>query len=171
MRKLAERSAQSVTQIAEHVGQIRSGIAGAQGAMDRVRQELERQADTAARAGGALRTIRAATLSSSQRAVRVDEATRQLTGGGEQMVAAFHEIAAVAEENTAASEEIAASSRSVMGVVQDLSQSSSRSVDTVASIERSAQALSASTQSTEELSSAMQGLAQELSLAVDRFRL
>ncbi|MHB9144059.1 MAG: methyl-accepting chemotaxis protein [Symbiobacteriia bacterium] len=171
VRKLAERSANSVAEIADHVAQIRAGIDAAQGAMAAVQSELASGVKQANVADGALGTIASATTASVSQAEHLDSEVGTLQSRGRHILEAMQEIAAVAQENTAASEEIAASSRSVTQVMDQLSQAGNSNLDAVSSIDQAAVSLNVCTRNSEALSTQLSGLAATLDEAVARFRL
>src|SRR5690606_25950188 len=102
VRGLASRTAQSTTEIVALVDSIQSGVRQARSSMGAGRERLDQGSLLVARAGEAMRDIRAALDDSLDAVKMISDALQEQRAASEQVAANVERVAQVVEENSAA---------------------------------------------------------------------
>jgi len=170
VRKLAERSAASTSEIAELIHGIQTGTAEAVQAMAAGTERVAAGNLLASDARRALDEILAVTQQAGVRMEAIAQAAGNLKADAAHVVTSFTQVAALSQENTAATEEMAASAADVTRSVDRIARLSQENAAAAQEVSATVEELTASAAA---VSTAAEGLAKtagELQEQVGRFR-
>lgn len=170
VRKLAERSAQSASEITELVRTIQEGTEAAVEAMKLTTAEVDKGLDLSNQAGEALERILAAFETLNEQIQVISEETDQLRSGIEAVTHDIESIASVTEENSAATEEMAAQSEQVNASLENISSISEETAAAAEEVSASTEEASASSEQMASSAQAVAELARNLRRTVANFR-
>ena len=171
VRKLAERSSKSTTEIARLIQRIQTGTSQAVQSMNQVTAEVDQGATLTEDTGRALREIRGVVERTVQDVRTITEAVNQIDSATGEVTRAVNSIAASTEENTAATEEMAAGSDQVSGAIHDIAAISEENAAAAEEVSASMEELSASSESVAAAAGRLGQVAVELREQVSRFKL
>ncbi|MBO8142016.1 MAG: methyl-accepting chemotaxis protein [Firmicutes bacterium] len=171
VRKLAERSAQSSSQVAQLVESIQAGVKVVVEAVQTGTQEVEDGAVLAGRAGEALEQIVQGIQQSNQRAQEIAAAAEQVTNSSAEIARVVEEVAAIAGENARASEEMSSSSHKVSEAVEHISTVSSETAAAAEEVAASAEEVKTAAQDVTGAAATLTDMADRLAQLVGRFRI
>jgi methyl-accepting chemotaxis protein len=171
VRKLSERSSQATRQIADLIGQIRSGISSTADAMRVNARQVQEGMQKAGASGEALEQILKAARAVSQQAEQVNQSARQVGSAADRLVQSSEAVSSVVEENTAASQTMAASSSQAMQSVQSVAQMAQDNQGAIIYINENAVELKNQVKDTVEVARALEEMASNLQGLVSAFQL
>lgn len=170
VRKLAERSAASASDIAQLVENIQLGTAEAVKAMESGMAEVEAGSRMAADAGQGLQEI----ITLVDRAVddlqNISEATDQIRRRTQEVTRAFEEVVALTEENSAAAREMDESAAHVTQLVTNVSSISQSNAAAAQQIAAAIEELNATAEEVAAAAQQMSVEAQQMQQQVARFK-
>ncbi len=170
VRKLSERSNQATRQIADLIGQIRSGISSTADAMRTNALQVQEGMEKAGASGAALEQILKAARSVSHQAEQVNQSAEQVGSAADRLVQSSEAVSSVVEENTAASQTMAASSSQAMQSVQRVAQMAQDNQSAIVSINENAAELKTQVKDTAEVARALEDMASKLQELVSSFQ-
>jgi len=171
VRQLAERSSKAAKEISQLIGSIQGGTQAAVDAMQQGTQEVEKGAELAGQAGGALQEILAAMERTRGQVVGIAQAADQIAKRAAQVTRTMETVSAVTEQNTAATREMTESADLVHASVQQVAATSQQSAAAAEEVSASAQEMSASTEEIAASATSLARMAQELQAVVAHFRM
>jgi len=170
VRKLSERTNQATRQIADLIGQIRSGISSTADAMRVNAGQVQEGMQKAGASGAALEQILQAARAVSQQAEQVNQSASQVGNAADRLVQSSEAVSSVVEENTAASQTMAASSSQAMQSVQRVAQMAQDNQGAIISINENAVELKTQVKDTAEVARALEDMASKLQELVSAFQ-
>ena len=171
VRKLAERSSKSTSEIARLIADLRREIDEAVAAIESGREKVENGARLAEDAGRSLESIIATVRNARDQAANIVSAVEQMVSASEKVASLVDAVSAVAEESTAATQEMAASSRQVAGAIEKVAAVSEETSAAAEEVNASTEEMSAQVQEMVTEARALAQMAEELQAAVARFRI
>jgi methyl-accepting chemotaxis protein len=171
VRKLAERSGKSASEIATLIQNVETRTVRVAAAMQQGSQEAREGSALADDAGRALRSIVETVRATVQDIDGLRQASESVTASSGAAVQAVDQVAAVVEENTATTEEMAASSEQVQTAIRSIAEVAQETAATSQEVSASVEELSATTQQVAAMAREMAAVAEQLREQVDRFRL
>lgn len=171
VRKLAERSAKSATEIARLIERIQTGTSQAVVSMNQVTAEVDQGAALARDTGRALGEIKVVVEKTAQDLRTITEAVSRIDAATGKVSRAVSSIAASTQENTAATEEMAAGSDHVNSAIHDIAAISEENAASAEEVSASMEELSASSEAVAAAASRLGQISRELHAQVARFRL
>ena len=170
VRKLSERTNQATRQIADLIGQIRSGISSTAEAMRVNASQVQEGMQKAGASGAALEQILQAARAVSRQAEQVNQSASQVGNAANRLVQSSEAVSSVVEENTAASQTMAASSSQAMQSVQRVAQMAQDNQGAIISINENALELKTQVKDTAEVARALEDMASKLQELVSAFQ-
>lgn len=171
VRKLAERSALSATEIRNIIQSIQAGTKEAVAAIQEGSVQVEEGAELAAAAGKALKEILRAVESTTGDIREISEAAQLVLASSRDAARAVEEVAAVTQENSAATEEMAAGADEVKIAIEGVSEISQENGAAVSSVSATIHQVNQSVGSIAESARRLSGTAAELRKLVGQFRI
>ncbi|MCI2252819.1 methyl-accepting chemotaxis protein [Domibacillus sp. PGB-M46] len=123
VRKLAEESAQSASQISELISAIQAETAQAVEAMKSATAEVQGGIDVVHNAGGSFADITSAIGDVTGQIQEVSAAVQQMAAGTEQVVASMDQIHSISEKAAASTENVSAASEEQMASMEEIAAS------------------------------------------------
>lgn len=171
VRKLAERSARSVQEIAQLIGSIQKGTARAVHLMGVGTREVEVGSSLAGRAGQALAEILTVVERTVQDVQSIAGRAGEVRSVAEGVAQSFDSISAVAEENGAAAEEMAASAEQVLGSVGVIAEVSQANAAVAQEVAAATEEVTASAAMVSSVATHLQSIAAAMQEQVAQFKL
>ncbi|HWI61904.1 MAG TPA: methyl-accepting chemotaxis protein [Symbiobacteriaceae bacterium] len=171
VRRLAERSSRSATEIAGLIQRIQSGTTQAVQSMSLVTSEVAQGAALTQDTGRALQEIRGVVERTAQDVATITTAVNRIGSATGEVTRAMNTIAASTEENTAATEQMAAGSDQVSGSIHDIAAISEENAASAQEVSASMEELSASTEEVAKAAAQLGEIAHELQAQVKQFKL
>jgi methyl-accepting chemotaxis protein len=171
VRKLAERSATSASEIRGIIASIQSGTGEAVSAIQAGTVQVEEGARLASMAGEALKGILAAVETTSQNIQSISDSAQSVLASSREAARSVEEVAAVTQENTAATEEMAAGADEVQSAILGVNRISSDNASVVTEVSSAIMQVDQTTGAIAESAKVLSGIAAELRSLVGQFRL
>lgn len=170
VRKLAERSAMSASEIRGIIASIQSGTADAVQAIQQGTVQVEEGSQLAALAGKALQEILATVETTNQNIQSISSSAQAVLASSRDAARSVEEVAAVTQENTAATEEMAAGADEVQSAILGVNRISSDNASVVTEVSTAIVQVDHSTGAIAESAQVLSGIAAELRSLVGQFR-
>ncbi|HEY3366714.1 MAG TPA: methyl-accepting chemotaxis protein [Symbiobacteriaceae bacterium] len=171
VRKLAERSSKSATEIAGLIQSIQSGTGQAVESMNQVTAEVGQGAALTQDTGRALREIRGVVERTAHDVRTITGAVNRIDTATGEVTRAVNNIAASTEENTAATEQMAAGSDQVNEAIQDIAAISEENAAAAEEVSASMEELNAGSEAVADAAARLGQVSRELQEQVSRFKL
>jgi methyl-accepting chemotaxis protein len=171
VRKLAERSALSASEIRQIIGSIQSGTLEAVSAIKTGTVQVETGAQLATRAGTALKEILRTFESTTAHIQDISRSVQSVVESSRSAARAVEEVAAVTEENTAATEEMAAGAAEVQNAMAGVNRISAHNAAAVSHVSAAIMNVNQTTEAIAESATLLSGIAGELRSLVGQFRI
>ncbi len=171
VRKLAERTALSATEIRSIIESIQAGTKEAVAAIQEGSVQVEAGAQLAADAGKALKDILSTVERTTSDIREISSAAQSVLVASRDAARAVEEVAAVTQENSAATEEMAAGADEVKDSIQGVSQVSVENAEAVSSVSDAVLQVNQSVSSIADSARRLSQTAAELRGLVGQFRI
>ena len=170
VRKLAERSSLATKEIGNLVGEVQRGTIEAVSAMERGAGDVASGSNLAADAGASLESITTSVTATRQAAGRISEAVRAISAASAAAVTASDAIAAIASETSSAASGMQRSAQQVSESTQAIAAISEENSAASEQVSAASQQMSAQVHDVVQAAASLAGMARNLDLLVDRFR-
>jgi methyl-accepting chemotaxis protein len=170
VRKLAERSALSASEIGVMIHSIQVGTQEAVSAIENGTVEVEEGARLAASAGKALEQILASVERTTADVQGISKGAQSVLRSSQDAVRAVEEVAAVTEEYTASTEEMAAGAEEVQSAMGGVNQVSMDNAEAVGSVSTSVQQVNQAVGSIADSVGLLTDVASELRTLMGQFK-
>lgn len=171
VRKLAERSALSASEIRSIIESIQVETNEAVVAIQRGSAQVEEGSELAASAGKALQQILTSMETASTNVTQISDAAHRVLKSSREAANAVEEVAAVTEENSAATEEMAAGADQVRAAIQGVNSISADNASASAQVSISMDTVNHSVAAITESAKLLSGISQELRGLVGQFKI
>lgn len=171
VRKLAERSSSAAKEIKCLVKLIQEGTMGSVKAMEDGSKEVETGTKLTDNALQALKQIIEQIDKSNDFMKNISSATKNIAKNSEEVVSSIENLAAIAQENSASTEEISAGSDQANQVVSKIAESIETTAELSTEVLNSTNQLVNTSTEIAQFSKNLEGLANNLSSAITKFKI
>ncbi len=170
VRKLAERSSRETKQIAELIGQVRTGTRDAVSAMERGANTVETGSVRAEQAGVALQAILAAVEDTVQQVGEIASSAQSMAQGARLVTESMTAISAAIQDNSAATEEMAAQTTQLSEAIHSIAAVAEEQSAATEEVSASAEEMTAQVEEMSAQAQELSATAEHLKQLVGRFK-
>jgi methyl-accepting chemotaxis protein len=170
VRKLAERSSRETKQIAELIGQVRSGTQEAVSAMERGATTVHHGTAKAEQAGRALEAILEAVEETVRQVADIASSSQEMAAGARNVTESMLAISSAIEDNSAATEEMAAQTNQLSDAIHAIASVAEEQSAATEEVSASAEEMSAQVEEMSAQAQELSSTAEQLTALVGRFK-
>jgi methyl-accepting chemotaxis protein len=123
VRKLAESSARSATEIGQLIKETTADAQQAKESMDKGLEQVSQGKEAVARTSGAIEEILQSVQNISSMLQQISAASQQMASGAKQVVKSVEDVATIAEEASSSTQQASASTQQMVATMQEMASS------------------------------------------------